>query len=641
MNLWKRNLNLLLILALAGAATAPGQSCPGGLVVEFTDDLSPSVAGGRFGIAVAVDGLTAVVGDRNRNSEAGAADAFDLTGGIWGQPIQVIGSDTAGSDHFGVALALDGDTLVVGAPLDDDVATDSGLAYVFVRSGSSWAQQAKLTASDAANSDHFGQSVAICANTVAVGAYSKTTTRGNYVGAVYVFVRSAGTWSDAVQLLVPDSQAGDHFGWSVALSGDTLLVGAPGCSSSKGAAYVYVYVRAAGAWTPQATLTAGSDAANGDNFGFAVALDGDTALIGAPDQLAGAGDAGAAYVFVRADGVWSQEDKLVSDPANGNRFGTAVALDGDTALIGAALDDTAGADAGSAYVFERAGTVWTQQHKLVPDGVSAGSHFGVSVALRSGIGVVGAEGAGTGLAFAYDVHCVDTDGDGVPDSDDNCPTVANLDQIDSDGDGLGDACDPDIDNDGVPNELDDSDNDGLSDAAEVALGTDPFDRDSDDDGLFDGAEVDIQTDPLNPDTDGDTLLDGSEVAAGTNPLNVDTDGDGIPDNEDPWPLEPPFISECREIAAAILELDLSCFDAPNDNAKNGRRTSLSNRAADAANALAAEDYAGAVEALDSLFSKMDGQSPPADWLLLSKEAEWSELRERVEAKRDEIASLLD
>jgi hypothetical protein len=522
MNSCKQSLSSLLILALAGAATAAGQSCPGGLFVDPTGQLSPSAPGGRFGIAVAVDGLTAVVGDRNYGAEAGAAYVFDFGGDNWTQQARLTASDVASGDHCGTALAISGDTLVLGSAGDDELYAATGSAYVFVRSGSSWIQQARLNADDAANSDQFGLSVAIDGDTIAVGAMYDDTTRGSDVGSVYIFVRTLTTWTQQAKLTAGDGQPGDYFGRAVAVAGDSVLVGASSRYSDRGGAYVFV--RNAGVWTQQALLLAG-DAAGGDSFGYAVALDGDTALIGArAADLTGAADAGSAYVFVRSGGIWSQQAKLTaSGAAASDRFGTAVALEGDTALIGADLDD---AGAGAAYIFTRSGGVWTEREpKLGPGQVSAGNHFGVSVALRAGIAVVGAEYAGNGLAFAYDLF-VDTDCDGIPDDVDNCPTVANAGQEDLDDDGIGDACDPDVDGDGVLNEVDncpttpnanqaDADHDGLGDVC---------DPDIDGDGVLNGAD----NCPLEANAD-QADLDGDHIGDACDP---DIDGDGVENDDD-------------------------------------------------------------------------------------------------------------
>jgi len=176
----------------------------------------------------------------------------------------------------------------------------------------------------------------------------------------------------------------------------------------------------------------------------------------------------------------------------------------------------------------------------------------------------------------------------------------------------------------------DSDNDGLSDEDEEVYGTDPLNPDTDGDGLMDGTEVDIADgsgcpDPLNPDSDGDTLTDGEEVLnLGTNPCNSDTDGDGVPDNEDPFPNDPGvtsgFIEDTlRELSDTISDFDLSLFDGKNDNARAGRRNALCNKVNAAANAVAANDIAEAIDQLTSILAKVDGEPEPKDWMIDSSE----------------------
>jgi hypothetical protein len=196
---------------------------------------------------------------------------------------------------------------------------------------------------------------------------------------------------------------------------------------------------------------------------------------------------------------------------------------------------------------------------------------------------------------------------------DNCPAHANADQTDTDGDSEGDACDAD------------DDNDGLSDVDEATFGTDPLNGDTDGDGLLDGTEVDAAMgsgcpDPLDSDSDGDTLSDGTEsLTLGTSPCNADSDGDGVDDATDPLPLQPGVTTGfletiTRSTSTEILALDLSALNGPNNNANNGRRTALANRAAEAANLIAAGDFEGAAEELNSLLEKIDDEEPPPDWM---------------------------
>ena len=151
---------------------------------------------------------------------------FVRSGGAWTQQAKLTASDAAADDRFGISVAVAGDTAVVGAFLDDTLAgTDAGSAYVFVRSGGAWTQQAKLTASDAAADDPFGDSVAVAGDTAVVGALDDTLA-GTDAGSAYVFVRSGGAWTQQAKLTASDAAADDQFGYSVAVAGDTAVVGA-------------------------------------------------------------------------------------------------------------------------------------------------------------------------------------------------------------------------------------------------------------------------------------------------------------------------------------------------------------------------------------------------------------------------------
>jgi hypothetical protein len=273
------------------------------------------------------------------------------------QQAQLLAFDGAANDYFGYSVALSGETALVGA-VGDTVGGNArqGSAYVFVRSGGSWIQQAHLMASDGAAYDNFGHSVALSGETALVGAPDDTIGGNVEQGSVYVFVRSGGSWSQQAQLFAFDGAAGDYFGSSVALSGETALVGAQndtvGSNTYQGSAYVFV--RSGGSWSQQAQLFA-FDGAAGDYFGYSVALSGETALVGARADTVGSNTLqGSAYVFARSGTGWSQQAKLLAgDGAAGDYFGYSVALSGWTALVGAHFD-TVGSNArqGSAYVFQ-------------------------------------------------------------------------------------------------------------------------------------------------------------------------------------------------------------------------------------------------------------------------------------------------
>jgi hypothetical protein len=419
---------------------------------------SDAAAGDKFGGSVAVSGDTAVIAadsdDHAGGTNAGSAHVFVRSGGAWTQQAKLTASDAAASDYFGSSVAVSGDTVVIGARGDDYAGGDyAGAAYVFVRSGMVWTQQAKLIASDAAAFDYFGSSVAVSGDTAVIGAHADTHAGGSGAGSAYVFVRSGGVWTQQAKLTASDAAGGDNFGSSVAVSSDTVVIGAnlDDHVGGSNAGSAYVFLRLGGVWNEQAKLTAG-DAAASYAFGYSVAVSGDTALIGARgDSNAGGTGAGSAYVFVRSGGVWSQQAKLTaSDAAGGDNFGSSVAVSSDTVVIGANLDDhVGGSNAGSAYVFVRSGGGWSQQAKLTASDAAADDNFGISVAASGDTAVIGAHlddhagGTDAGSAYVFELGCApDGDGDGVADASDNCPLTANPTQADCDSNGTGDACEP-------------------------------------------------------------------------------------------------------------------------------------------------------------------------------------------------------
>ncbi len=315
-------------------------------------------------------------------------------------------SDAAADDWFG-NVAINGNTIVVGARQDDNATgVDAGAAYVYVRSGPPgsgvWTQQAKLIGTEPVfgleTGDQSGISVAVSGNTALVGAW--LWPNGNATGLIYIFVRSgppgSEEWTQQAAIECPQFGSFQYFGVSVALEGDTAVVGAhvaPG--GYGGSAFFYARTAPSGIvqWVPQQVHP--SDGVSGDQFGISVAMSPsqDTAVVGASaEDNAGGTDAGSAYVFVKSGNSWVEQAKLTaSDGAAMDEFGRQVAIDGDTIVVGSRWDDHAGgANAGSAYVFTRSGTVWTQQAKLTASDAAAGDEFGFALALSGNTVIVGA-----------------------------------------------------------------------------------------------------------------------------------------------------------------------------------------------------------------------------------------------------------
>jgi hypothetical protein len=243
---------------------------------------------------------------------------------------QVTASDGEAYDSFGYSVALWGNTALVGAP-DGYMSTGPDSAYVFTWTESGWSEQQKLTASDGETWDGFGRSVALWGDTALVGAFADDVDTNSDQGSAYVFTRDGTTWSEQAHLTASDGAAADYFGGSVALWDDTALVGAAFHDAGQGEyqGSAYVFTRSATTWSEQARLTA-SDAASGDLFGYSVALWGDTALVGASWDGVGLSEhQGSAYVFTRSGTSWSEQQKLTaSDGEEGDSFGSSVALEG-------------------------------------------------------------------------------------------------------------------------------------------------------------------------------------------------------------------------------------------------------------------------------------------------------------------------
>ena len=362
-----------------------------------------------FGGTVSLSGDTAAIGAAGDGD--GSMYVVTEAGGVWSEEQKLTAWDEDTTVMFGASVSVDGDTAIAGTPgTSVGIEETSGFAYVFTRSGGVWTGQQKLTPSDGESADHFGDAVSVEGDTAAVSAPTDDD-NGSRSGSVYVFTRAAGVWTEEQKLTASDAASSDVFGRSVDLSGDTLVVGAPGEHGFTGAAYVFT--RTDGAWTEEQKLTA-SDAAFGDELGSSIGVDGDTVIVGAWVQ-----DGGAAYVFVRADGVWSEEAKLTADDGeDGDDFGFSVSVDQDLALIGA--PDGGPFEDGAAYLFSRAGGVWNQQQRLVPD-AGNGARSGSAVSLWGTTALVGAiygDGNvnGTGTAHPFALTC----GDGALDAGETC-----------------------------------------------------------------------------------------------------------------------------------------------------------------------------------------------------------------------------
>ena len=454
-------------------------------------------AGDFFGSSIAISGDTVVIGAFSEDGDAsssaiapndlapnaGAAYVFTRNGGSWNQQAYLKAANAEALDEFGSSVAISGDTIVVGAQREDgdasstaaapnNISREAGSAYVFIRNGEIWSQQAYLKASNAAFGDQFGTSVAISDDTIVVGAVEEagdansTQTMPNKnaigAGAAYIFTRSGIAWSQQAYLKASNAGDGDDFGRSVAISGKTAVVGAPNESGdarstavrpnefTRWAGAVYIYTCSDGeSWTQQAYLKS-TNAGIDHFFGTSTAISGDTVLVGARGENGdatstatmpndNADDAGAAYIFVRRGSRWSQQAYLKAGNANrDDRFGLSVAIFGDTAVVGASGKDGNAnssatmpgvfvSQAGAAYVFIRNESDWSQRDHIKAQNAGRQDFFGTSVGISGDTVVVGAGGeAGdesstaaapndnavrAGAAYVFDLGMIDSSPD--------------------------------------------------------------------------------------------------------------------------------------------------------------------------------------------------------------------------------------
>lgn len=352
-----------------------------------------SVVADYFGVAIGVSGDYAVVGALNTTvtiSQQGAAYVYRKGSDGWQRAAKLVADDAADGDHFGYAVAIDGDRILVGADgASPDQMPGRGAAYLFERDGDSWVQVHKFVSSDGQSYNNYGHAVTLQGNRVVIGAPFMLVDGAYAGGAVYVYTNTGGSWTEA-KFYASDVMPFTRFGYAVALSGDRLLVGADGANVngnfSQGAAYLYEFV--GGGWSETAKLVA-SDGGFGSSLGTSVALDGDNAIAGAPY-----GDNGAAYVYTRA-GNWAQAQKLVgADALAGDRVGFSLALDGNTLLVGASvatLDKQFGR--GAVYRYGRGADGWQEQNKFVASDGWATDYFGYAVALDGDAIMIGADNA--------------------------------------------------------------------------------------------------------------------------------------------------------------------------------------------------------------------------------------------------------
>ncbi|WP_036841644.1 Ig-like domain-containing protein [Polaribacter sp. Hel_I_88] len=318
----------------------------------------------------------------------------------WNEIIKATASDGASQDQFGFSVAIDGNKAIVGSYLDDDNGSNSGSVYIFSFSNNIWTQEAKLTASDGAANDFFGQSVGISGDKAIVSAHGDLNNLANS-GSAYIFNFDGNIWSEEQKIKASNPSSGDRFGFSVAISGDKAIISAfadnkDNFTPDSGSAYIYNFD--GNIWSVEQKLIA-SDAAANNRFGFSVAISGDKAIIGSDND----DNIGSAYIFNFVNNIWTQEAKLIaSDGATADGFGESVAISDDNAIIGAYGDDDNGSNSGSAYIFSFTNNTWSQEAKLTASDGNVGHYFGLSVGIIAGNAIVGAKySSNFGAAYIY------------------------------------------------------------------------------------------------------------------------------------------------------------------------------------------------------------------------------------------------
>lgn len=574
----------LFTIVLTGASgRAHAQICNDPRTTEQKITASDGRAYYRFGYAVGVDGDYAIVGSpwHAWTSDKGAAYILTRVGGSWVQTNLLLANDRQLYDTFGVSVGISGNFAIVGSFLSDPKGLSSGSAYIFQRSGSQW-NQTKVTALDGAAGDYFGESVAISGNFAVVGAPNDDD-RGQDSGSAYIFEYTGSSWHQVAKIYASDGQAGDGFGRAVAMDSTRIVIGAyldDDNGQSSGSAYVFE--RSGSSWNQVAKLKA-SDGAASDFFGETVSISGDDVLVGAYGNDDAGDRSGSAYIFSRSGGAWPQAAKLApSDPKSMRYFGNSVSIDGDYALIGGHW-----ADNGTAYLFERSGGSWTQRYKLAARDGQVSDGFGISVAISGSNLIVGSygdddKGDYTGSAYLYStcliqdaclndpnktepgicgcgVADVDTDGDGTLDCLDGCkydrtktsPGICgcNAPDTDSDGDGVFDCID------GCPA--------NPAKTGPGVCGCSAADTDSDGDGTADCQDGC----PYNP-------VKTSPGICGCNTADIDSDNDGTMDCQDGCPYDrvktSPGICGCGRSDVdsdgdGVADCFDGCIDDPNKN----------------------------------------------------------------------------
>ena len=398
-----------------GSVDLAWAQCPVSETVKLT--ASDGVPDAWFGRGVAVSGDVAVVGatlGEDGIPGSGSAYVYRFDGSTWVEEAELTASDAPGSTSFpwfGGSVAIDGDVAVIGA-MDDNAV---GAAYVFRFDGNAWVEEDKLTPPVPETDARFGYDVAVSGPVIVVGAYRTDVSSLSDAGRAFVYRFNGSTWDADDTLTASDAGAQDYFGWSVSVSGDVAIVGASNATNEYGSAAgaAYIFEDGPGGWTEVIRLLPAGSAA-GDAFGYSVSISGDLALIGAQNADPLGPDSGEAYAYRLHSGDWVLEEILVGG-TSGDQFGASVAVGDNLAVVGAWADSVSGVGSGSAFVFRFEGVNWTPEAWLTASDGSSSDGFGYPVAVGGDVAVIGAyhDHGGTEIHSAYLFRglsdCDDTD----------------------------------------------------------------------------------------------------------------------------------------------------------------------------------------------------------------------------------------
>ena len=402
-------------VAVTGESTdAQGESCA--LIRKGRKIVRPMQvqSWSQFGSAVAIDGPFAVIGARGEDGGSGSLYVFQEGDKRWQQEARLKEGEEGRDNLLGAAVAVSDNLMIAGAPRATvNGLVDAGTVSLFTLDASGlWRQTARLTADEPGPSDHFGMAVGVWSNSVIVGAWNDDE-GGEAVGSAHIFIQDGhGWWNHAAKLVpaqvtveggseqtapvtaaveegaVQVSSVPQQFGLAVAIGKDFALVGAPrlpGTAHQQAveAGAVYVFDKTGQTWT-QSLILQPAEKSAGDGFGASIAVWGGFAVIGSPGDDSLGHDAGAAYIFKRSGHSWSQVARLTAaDASAGDRFGVSVAMNGSHVAVGAIGHDGVGVNAGMTYIFEGLGSTWEQKLRVSPGFPSDGRKMGIAVALSS------------------------------------------------------------------------------------------------------------------------------------------------------------------------------------------------------------------------------------------------------------------